>query len=74
MAAQIFQQVIQQQQLVLIQQQVQVQQVHNGFLFGLFLVIETTKKKTDKHPAKNINIKQKIKSNCKEYIVPYNKS
>ena len=59
MAAQIFQQVIQQQQLVLIQQQVQVQQVHNGF----FWVVSrhcNNEKKTDKHPVKNINIKQKI--------------
>ena len=59
MAAQIFQQVIQQQQLVLIQQQVQVQQVHNGFLFGLFLVIATTKKKQitpcKKHKRKTKN-------------------
>ena len=60
MAAQIFQQVIQQQQLVLIQQQVQVQLVHNGFLFGLFLVIATTKKKQitpckkHKHKTKNL--------------------
>ena len=44
MAAQIFQQVIQQQQLVLIQQQVQIQQVPTMVFFGLFLVIETTKK------------------------------